>query len=95
MAAYVIAQQEVTDQALFDEFARGMAELVPASSGRFLARGGAAERVVGDQEPHRVVIIEFDSLDAARAFAGSAEYQRLGEMRDRSSNATAIIVEGV
>ena len=95
MAAYVIAQQEVTDQAAFGEFIRGMAELVPASNGRFLARGGAAELVAGDREPERVVIIEFDDLEAARAFAGSAEYQRLGEIRDRASNATAIIVEGV
>lgn len=95
MAAYVIARQEVTGPVLFDEYARGMAELIPASNGKFLARGGAAERVVGDQEPHRVVIIEFESLEAAQAYTRSAEYQRLGEIRDRSCNATVIIVDGV
>ena len=95
MAAYLIAEQEVTDEALFAEFASGMFELVGTHNGRFLARGGTAELAAGDRTPHRVVIIEFESLDHVRAFVGSAEYQRLGELRDRSSNAIAIIVDGV
>lgn len=95
MAAYVIAQQEVTDPVVFEEYVRGMGELIPASNGRFLARGGATELVVGDQEPHRLVLVEFESLEAAQAYTRSAEYQRLGEIRDRSCNASVIIVDGV
>ncbi len=95
MAGYLIADQEVTDEGLFAEFTSGMLQLAEARNGKYLVRGGAAEIVAGDRTPHRVVIIEFESYEQARAFVNSPEYQRLADIRSRSSIANTIVVEGV
>ena len=94
MAAYVIAEIEVTDP----EGYRPYTELVPASialyGGRFLVRGGATEVLEGDWPARRRVIIEFPSTDAARAWWDSPEYARAKAMRRAASNGRLILLEG-
>ncbi len=95
MAAYVIVDSEITDQALFDEYARDIVAVVERCGGKYLVRGGSTEVVSGNRTPHRVVVIEFENIERARAYANDPESRRLGEIRDRSSTSTTIIVEGV
>ena len=95
MAAYLIADQEVTDQTLFDEFTSGMLKLAGAHNGRYLVRGGTTEVVAGNRTPNRVVVIEFESFEKARAFVNSQEYRELAEIRSRSCIANTIIVDGM
>lgn len=95
MAAYVIVDNEISDQALFDEYVRDIPAVTQAHGGKYLVRGGAAEVMEGDRTPHRVVVIEFENLEAARGFVSDPEYARLAEIRRRSSATTTIIVEGV
>ena len=95
MAAYLIADQAVTDPALFEEFTKGMLEFVLANNGKYLARGGATEVVAGERTPNRVVLIEFESYERLRSLVSSPEYQKLGEMRARCCIANTIIVDGV
>ena len=95
MAAYVIVDNEVTNQAVFAEYVEKIPQVVAAHGGRYLVRGGATEVVHGNQTPHRVVVMEFESLDAARGFVNSAEYRQLADLRERGSVTTTFIVEGV
>ena len=95
MAGYVIIDVEVTDEALFGEFAEKIVGLVDAQGGRYLVRGGAAEGITGGWTPGRVVVMEFDSLDAARGLIESDGYKELEDIRVRSMNTRMIIVEGV
>ena len=95
MAAYVIVDNEITDQAVFDEYIRDIPTVVERCGGKYLVRGGPTEVVSGNRTPHRVVVIEFETLEGAQAYANDPESRRLGEIRDRSSNSTTIIVEGV
>ena len=95
MAAYLIVDNEITDQALFDEYAGGIVAVTEAHGGRYLVRGGATEVVEGDRTPHRVVIIEFEDPDGAHGFVNDPEYARLADIRSRSSITTTIIVQGV
>ena len=84
MAAYVIADVEVTDPELFAEY-RGLVEpIVKAFGGRYLARGGETQVVEGDRTPNRSVIIEFPSMEQARAWHESEEYGPVKDMRVRS-----------
>jgi uncharacterized protein (DUF1330 family) len=41
-----------------------------------------------------VVVVEFESLDKARAFHGSAEYAEAMKIRQRTSESSVIIVQG-
>ena len=94
MTAYVIAEVEVTNPEGYKPYT----QLVPASialyGGRFLARGGAAEELEGDWPKLRRVIIEFPSMEAARAWWDSPEYARPKEMRRANSKGRLILLEG-
>ena len=95
MAAYVIADNEITDQALFADYARDIVAVTEAHGGRYLVRGGATEVVEGDWTPHRVVVIEFNDLEQAQSFVNDPTYVQLKDIRSRSSITTTVIVEGV
>ena len=95
MAAYVIVDNEITDQALFADYAREIVAVTEAHGGRYLARGGATEVVEGNWTPHRVVVIEFEDIEHARSFASDPNYARLADLRGRSSVTSTVIVEGV
>ena len=95
MAAYVIADVEVTDLAGYDEYRKGVPATIAAHGGRYLARGGAVQVLEGDWIPRRAVILEFPSLERARAWYDSPEYRPLREMRARASNSRLVIIDGV
>ena len=95
MAAYLISDGEVTDPDLFAEFAEGILPVMDAHGGKYLVRGGAAQVVGGDFTPHRLVVIEFESMERLQALIASPEYIELADVRDKSSNSNTIIVDGV
>ena len=58
-------------------------------------RGGELDVLEGNWPLPRLVIIEFQSKDAARLFYESPEYQKILPLRQASSDGTLAIVEGV
>ncbi len=94
MAAYVIADLEITDPEKFQEY-RG---LVPATieqyGGKYIARGGDIEVLEGDWNPKRIVILEFESAEQAKKWIDSDEYTPVKQLRFDSANTNLILVEG-
>ena len=95
MAGYVIVNDEITDEAGFAEFRQKVGATVAAHGGRYLVRGGATEVVDGDWAPDRLVVIEFDSVDQAKAWLNSADYLAIKDLRVSSASASVIVAEGV
>ena len=95
MAGYAIIHDEIQDQALFSEFRRRVGPTVEAHGGRYLVRGGAIEVMDGDWVPDRIVVIEFDSVERARAWLTSPEYTEIKGIRMKAAKASVIIAEGV
>ena len=95
MAAYFIAQLEVTDPAGFEEYRKLVGPLVDKYEGKYVVRGGAIETMEGDWSPKRLVIIEFENSDKAKAWHDSDEYRPVMELRHRTAVTSAIVVEGV
>ncbi|MCC6630231.1 MAG: DUF1330 domain-containing protein [Chloroflexi bacterium] len=95
MAGYVIADVEVLDPVEYETYR----QLVPASlaayGGRFIVRGGATEVMEGDWRPRRLVVLEFDSVERARAWYESEEYRAARAIRQRASRSSIVIVAGV
>jgi len=89
VAAYLVANVEVTDPAAYEEYRTKVPGTVAAYGGRYLARAGAAEVLEGDWSPKRFVILEFPSLGRLKAW-----YQLLLEIRKRTARSSVIIVEG-
>lgn len=95
MPAYVIADVEVTDPELFAEYRELVVPTVDAYGGKYIARGGETALLEGDRSPNRTVIIEFPSIEQAKAWHGSDEYAHPKDMRIRSTNSHVIVVEGL
>lgn len=91
--AYWIANVTVTDP----ENYAGYQALAPAAfaahGARFLARG-EAETLEG-RDWQRRVVIEFDSIHAARACYDSAEYRAARASRAEACEADIAIIEGL
>ncbi len=94
MAAYVIADIEVTDAALYDEYRRQVAATITAHGGRFLVRGGAAQLLEGQRLPQRTVVLEFADMAHLQAWYHSPEYAPLIALRQRASKGSLMAVEG-
>jgi uncharacterized protein (DUF1330 family) len=95
MPAYLIAQLRVHDWDTYRQYAARTPAIIAKHGGRFLARGGATEILEGDAPERRVVIIEFPSMEAARAFYHSPEYQEAKAIRMPAAEALFLIVQGV
>ena len=94
MVAYVINDMEVLDADLLEDYKKLSAPTVAQYGGRFLARGGKVDRLEGDWQPRRLVIIEFASAAQAHAWIDSSEYASAKLIRQRASRSNLIVVEG-
>ena len=94
MSAYIIADIEVTDPDAYAEYRAKVPSIIAAHGGRYLARAGETDRIEGDWEPGRVVILEFPDMAAARGFIASPEYAPLAKVRQKASNSRIILVDG-
>jgi uncharacterized protein (DUF1330 family) len=94
LAGYLIANIEVKDTAKFDEYRQKVAPLIAQMGGRYLVRGGDLRHVEGNLPLHRLIILEFPSLEAAQSFHGSPEYQPIRKIRLDSTNSDCVLVAG-
>jgi uncharacterized protein (DUF1330 family) len=95
MPAYVIFDIHVDDPDAYAPYREPAGRTVEAHGGRYLARGGAHEGLEGDWDIDRLVILEFPSMDAARAWYGSAEYQEVLPIRQGASRGRGVLLAGV
>ncbi|MCS7088118.1 MAG: DUF1330 domain-containing protein [Thermoflexales bacterium] len=95
MPAYVIADIEVLDPVEYEEYKRLATPTVAQFGGRYIVRGGTVEVIEGDWEPRRVVVIEFPTLEQARAWYHSEAYARARAIRHRTARSRLILVEGL
>jgi uncharacterized protein (DUF1330 family) len=95
MAAYVIADIDVQDPVRYDDYRKMVPASIAAYGGRFLARGGQVESLEGPWQPKRTVIVEFSSVERARAWWDSEEYAPAKALRRSASQGSLILLEGI
>ena len=92
---YLVADIQITDPERFDEYRRLVPAVIAQFGGRYLVRGGAFHAVEMPDAFHRLVVLEFDSVEQAGRFYGSEEYAPLLRMRVESTKSAVAIVEGI
>jgi uncharacterized protein (DUF1330 family) len=95
VAAYVIAMVDVKDPVRYEGYRKMVLPTITAFGGRFIARGGHTEVLEGKWDPRRVVIVEFPSVERAKAWWSSPEYSEAKALRQATSEGTLIVIEGV
>jgi uncharacterized protein (DUF1330 family) len=95
MSALIIVDIEVLDPVLYEDYKRLASAAIAAHGGRYLVRGGKSEVLDGEWQPRRLVVLEFDSMERAKAWRDSREYAEAKKVRDECARANMVVVEGV
>ncbi|MEA2382048.1 MAG: hypothetical protein QOH72_2019 [Solirubrobacteraceae bacterium] len=95
MPAYLILDIHVEDPEEYAAYRERSPATLEAYGGRYLVRGGPHEVIEGDWNPERVVVVEFPSVQRAREWYESPEYQEIVGMRLRAAPSNTVLVEGV
>lgn len=95
MAAYVIVEVTIHDNELYERYKKLAPAAVAAYEGRFVVRGGQAEALEGDWQPQRVVVLQFPSVEKAKAWWASPKYTPAKQIRQKAATTKMLVVEGV
>jgi uncharacterized protein (DUF1330 family) len=96
LAAFLIVEiNGVCDEATYARYREEVSANLAAAGGQYLVRGSNVEVLEGNWRPGRVIVVRFDSMQAARDWWNSPAYAELKSMRQRSTNTKMVIVEGL
>jgi len=94
MPAYLIGRVEITDRERYAEYMKVTPAVIERFGGRFIVRGGDVVTLEGPPETHRIVVIEFPTLDQAKAFYNSDQYLEAKKLRQGAATAQFIAMDG-
>jgi uncharacterized protein (DUF1330 family) len=95
MAAYVIVQVDVNDPVRYEGYKSMVPPTIEKYGGRFLVRGGKTHTLEGAWAPKRFVMVEFPSVEQAKAWWGSPEYAAAKALRQATADSMMIVAEGI
>jgi len=93
MGALMFIQAEITDPEQFLEYAKRAPELIAKHGGRYRSMRGAVEQLEGKPDNRKIVVSEWPSMEVAKAFWDSPEYQALKKIREGAAEIDVHIVE--
>lgn len=95
MPAYILVETDIHDPEQYERYKEASPAAVAASGGRVLVRGGELCVLEGNWRPERLVMLEFDSLDAAKRFYTSPAYEEAKRLREGAAELKMVAVEGI
>lgn len=95
MSAYIIVQVEVNEPERYENYKTLVPPTLEKFDGKFVVRGGNVENLEGSWFPKRIVVLEFPSVEKAKAWWSSHEYAEAKALRQATANTEMIVVEGV
>ena len=94
-SAYIIANVTVTNPEQYEQYKKLSSIAMQAHGAEVCVRGGKVEVLEGDWSPSRIVVLKFPSVEQARAFNESAEYDAARRSRQGIAVMRMVLVEGV
>ena len=95
MAAYIVVQVDVKDPVRYEDYKKMVPPSLEKFGGRFIVRGGRTHTLEGDWAPKRFVMVEFPSVEQAKAWWDSPEYRAARDLRWATAESQMIIAEGI
>jgi uncharacterized protein (DUF1330 family) len=92
MPAYWVARSRIIDPVEYKKYTDRVPEIVAKYGGKILARGGRYEILEGPEVFHRFVVIEFPSLEQAKACHSSPEYQEASAFRKNGAGEVELVI---
>lgn len=91
--AYMVVDARSNDPERMVEYRRLAQIAVEHYGGRYLVRGAPYITLEGSWQPQRLVVLEFPSMDAAKAFYDSPEYSAARAARAGVSDFDMLVAE--
>lgn len=91
---YIVGRIDIVDAEKYASYVPLATAAMAAHGGVILSRGGAFAALEG-QSRSRNVLVEFPSLEAAKAYYHSSEYARARAARVGAAHVEIVAVEGV
>jgi len=95
MPAYLIVDIDITDPVKYADYIKAAPASIAAYGGKYVVRGGKAQRLEGSWDPKRVVVLQFDTFERALEWWGSEEYREPKALRQSASVSNMILIEGL
>ncbi len=95
MSVYVIVDNEVINPEPYADYLALVTPTVAKYGGRYRVRAGKIHLADSDWRPERLVVIEFDDLQAAEAWVNADDVREIHDMRRRHARSRLIIIDGV
>ena len=95
MAAYFIEDVDVKNLQAYEAYKQTAAASIAQYGGRYLVRGGKHEVLEGNWHPTRLVLLEFPTVEAAKRWYTSDEYNKVKPIRLQHAVGHLVLVEGV
>ena len=93
MGAFMFIQAEITDPEQFMEYAKRAPALIAKHGGRYRCMRGAVDQLEGKPDNRKIVVSEWPSMEAAKTFWDSDEYQELKAVREGAAEVDVYLVE--
>lgn len=91
---YVIVTEAIKDPVGMEAYARAAGATLAASGAKILAVDDGPQQLEGDWHGDRTVVLEFESVEAARAWYESAGYEAAKPLRHAAADSNMVIVAG-
>jgi uncharacterized protein (DUF1330 family) len=95
MAAYLMVQTTVTDEARFQKYRDAYAPVMAKFGGKFIVRRGAVDVLEGEHDSRPMVVFEFPTMEALHGFWHSPDYVEAKKLRTGAATMTVWAVPGV
>jgi len=92
---YIIGQVEVKDPEAYKEYIARAPATIARHGGEYLVRGGALEVLEGEWARERTVVLRFPSVEDAKRWHASPEYEEPKALRNRVALTNMVVIEGV
>ena len=95
MKTYIIVDVDIQDPVRYEDYKKMTPSSLVPFEGRFIARGGQTVTLEGDWKPNRLVILEFPSIEKAKAWWSSDTYAPAKALRQSIAETKMIMIEGI
>jgi uncharacterized protein (DUF1330 family) len=95
MPAFILVQAKVTQPEPFKQYITAVTKLVPQFGGVYRVVAGETQLLEGDWNERKVVMHEWPSMEAARRFWFSEDYEQAKKLREGCGEFTVLLMDGL
>jgi uncharacterized protein (DUF1330 family) len=95
MPGYIIAKVKISDMDKYQQYMKATPATILKYNGKIIVRGGENTTLEGEPINERVVVIEFPSLEMAKSWYNSIEYQNAKKLREGAAEASFYAISGI